>query len=252
MKIYTVSDIHIDYSENKNWLFNISESDYKEDILILAGDITDILVSITQAFELLRSRFRDVFYVPGNHDLWVHRNKIKDSLESFGIIKAIADDYGVKTGPVHYEEFSIIPLYGWFDFSFGFPTQELYQGWYDFTACKWPEGYSEGDVTNYFISLNEDFIENMGRYVISFSHFLPRIDLMPRYIPASFRWIYPVLGTSLLEQQIRRLGSHIHVYGHSHLNRRVMKDNILYINNAYGYPSETRITAKQLLCIHEV
>ncbi len=252
MKIYTVSDIHIDFSENKKWLYNISEYDYKDDILILAGDITDLLVAITKAFEFLKSRFKEVFYVPGNHDLWVHRNKISNSIESFQIIKGLAEDNGIKMKPAQYGALSIIPLYGWFDYTFGEPTDELFQGWYDYTACKWPEGFKEKEITDYFVALNDAFLEIKGEYIISFSHFLPRIDLMPRFIPASFKWIYPALGTSLLEAQIRKLGSQIHIYGHSHLNRRVTKDNTLYINNAYGYPSETRITAKKLLCIYEM
>jgi predicted phosphodiesterase len=53
-----------------------------------------------------------------------------------------------------------------------------------------------------------------------------------------------------LEQQIRLLRSDIHVYGHSHVNRRIEIGGITYINNAFGYPSETRIAAKRLLCIH--
>jgi hypothetical protein len=43
----------------------------------------------------------------------------------------------------------------------------------------------------------------------------------------------------------------MHVYGHSHINRRVEIDGVSYINNAFGYPSETAITSKRLLCIHE-
>jgi len=230
---------------------NISEDDYKEDILILAGDITDSLIDFTLALESMKRRFKEVFFVPGNHDLWIHRNKIKDSFDCFTIIKAIAEDYGVQTGPAKFDDLTIVPLYGWFDYSFGEPTKELYQGWQDFSACKWPEGYNEIRITNYFISLNEEFINNQSGYIISFSHFLPRIDLMPRYIPGKFKWIYPALGTTLLEKQIRIMGSKIHVYGHSHLNRKAVKDNTLYINNAYGYPSERRITTKELLCVHE-
>ena len=88
--------------------------------------------------------------------------------------------------------------------------------------------------------------------VITFSHFLPRIDVMPRSVPDEVRILFPVLGTTLLEQQLRRLGSRLHVYGHSHLNRKVDIDGVSYINNAFGYPYETRIAAKRLLCIHEV
>lgn len=41
------------------------------------------------------------------------------------------------------------------------------------------------------------------------------------------------------------------VYGHSHINRQVFKDNTMYINNAFGYPDETQITAKELKCVFE-
>jgi hypothetical protein len=33
---------------------------------------------------------------------------------------------------------------------------------------------------------------------------------------------------------------------------QVKKDGILYLNNAFGYPDETRIAAKRLVCIHEI
>ena len=140
---------------------------------------------------------------------------------------------------------------GWYDYSFGQPSNELFEMWMDFTACKWPDDLDESGITCYFTSMNEEFLDIKNQSVISFSHFLPRIDLMPSYIPPVKRILYPVLGSILLEQQIRRLGSDIHIYGHSHVNRRISKENTLYINNAYGYPNETRITAKKLLCVFE-
>ncbi|MEW8406943.1 MAG: hypothetical protein AB2688_19615, partial [Candidatus Thiodiazotropha taylori] len=82
---------------------------------------------------------------------------------------------------------------------------------------------------------------------ITFSHFLPRIDVMPNFIPHRFRDIYPVLGSPHLDTQIRALNSEIHIYGHSHVNRAVKIKGVRYINNAFGYPSETRIAAKRLM-----
>ena len=82
-----------------------------------------------------------------------------------------------------------------------------------------------------------------------FLTFLPRIDVMPDYIPKVHQQLYPVLGTIELEHQIRKLGSDIHVYGHSHVNRDVVIDDVRYINNAYGNPGEERIAAKVLKCI---
>jgi Icc-related predicted phosphoesterase len=75
--------------------------------------------------------------------------------------------------------------------------------------------------------------------------------VMPAYIPAERRMLYPVLGSTRIEDQIRVLQPDIHVYGHSHVNRRVRLDGIDYVNNALGYPQETRIAARELVCIHD-
>jgi hypothetical protein len=105
------------------------------------------------------------------------------------------------------------------------------------------------DVAAHFLRLNRQPAWHGGT-LISFSHFLPRIDLMPNYIPRAQRWLYPVLGSVTLEHQLRAMKSTIHVYGHSHVNRRVEIDSVTYINNAFGYPGETRIAAKQLRCVY--
>lgn len=253
LRIFTVSDIHIDYTENKKWLYDLSNNDYKEDLLILAGDISSRMQSIIKSFVTLKSRFKEVLFIPGNHDLWVDRkNNTRNSLDNFYLIKTIAHNCGILMEPAYFESLLIIPLFGWYDYSFGKPSDIIYDMWLDFTACEWPDGYDEVSVTKKFIKMNEPFLNSTSNFIISFSHFLPRIDVMPSYIPHDKRILYPVLGTSLLEKQIRQLGSNIHIYGHSHVNARVKLDNIEYINNAYGYPSERIITSKKLLRIYDI
>ncbi len=256
MKVYTISDIHLDYKENQLWLHGLSLDNFQEDILILGGDISAKTGLVVEAFEAVRKRFREVIYTPGNHDLWVHRNGNRDSFDHFYMIKKIAEDYGIHTTPAHFGALSIIPLLGWYDYSFGPPSKEILRSWSDYSLCKWPEGFQETEVTSYFISINEkmlaqEVLETQDRFVISFSHFLPRIDLMPVYIPEDRQKLYPVLGSDQIEKQIRRLNPDIHIYGHSHFNRNVILDNITYINNALGYPHETRITTRKLICVYE-
>ncbi len=255
LRIYAISDIHIDFAENLRWLNNLSFFDYLNDVLILAGDVTHIISLFEKTIRDLRKRFFEVLFIPGNHDLWVrHSNAmIRDSFEKLELIKTIASDCGIKMEPVHLSSVSIIPLFAWYDFSFAKPDPEISKLWIDYIACKWPERCNEESLTQYFIAQNKFNTElNPNQFVISFSHFLPRIDIMPIYIPAEKRSLYPMLGTVLLEKQIRHLGSNIHVYGHSHINNSVAKDNTLYINNAFGYPYETLITAKKLKCIFEM
>jgi predicted phosphodiesterase len=250
MRVFTVSDIHIDYAANRKWLHNLSRSEYQNDALILAGDITDVMMLVIEAFETLTRCFAEVFYVPGNHDLWVHRNGGGDSLAHFLLLQQVADDYGIRMAPAHLGDISIVPLFGWYDYSFGRPSQAILKAWVDFAACKWPDDFDESDITRYFISMNEAHLDVSNQTVISFSHFMPRIDLMPDGVPADKRFLYPVLGTTQLEAQVRQLAPDIHIYGHSHINRYLTKEDVLYINNAFGYPHETR-TRKKIISVFE-
>lgn len=252
MRIFAVSDLHVDYDENRRWLHNLSEQDYQDDVLIVAGDVSDLLLPLAESFDALKRRFAEVMFVPGNHELWVHRNGTGDSLEKFDRIKKVAAEHGIRTEPVHRGLLSIVPLLGWYDYSFGLPSRELQRAWVDFGACRWPEGFDQAAITGYFVSLNEPHLSVRNQTIISFSHFLPRIDLMPFTIPESKRTLYPVLGTVRLEEQIRRLAADIHIYGHSHINMRNYKDRTIYINNAFGYPHETRWAARRLVCVTEL
>ena len=255
MKVFAISDIHVDYMENLDWLNNLSKFDFKNDILMVGGDVTDNITLFERAMTELRSRFNEVLFVPGNHDLWVLRNPIKDSLRKFELLKTITQNCGIRMEPFCFNSILIVPLFGWYDYSFGQPTNETYEVWMDHNTCKWPNNWQEDRITNHFISMNEPRLKIHNRdqltKIISFSHFLPRIDLLPFYIPLSKRYLNPVLGTSLLEKQIRDLNSDIHVYGHSHVNMEIRKEQTLYINNAFGYPYEFGITAKRLKCILE-
>lgn len=250
MRIFALSDLHVDYEENRRWLHNLSRVDYQADLLILAGDISDMPALQQETFTALRRCFAAVVFVPGNHDLWVHRTRVKDSLAQFELIRQMAADYGIAMQPVHRGPVSIVPLLGWYDYSFGQPSPAVRRGWLDYSACQWPDGLDAAGVTRHFLALNEPHLSVANHTLISFSHFLPRIDLMPFLIPPHKRGLYPVLGTARLDEQIRALTADIHIYGHSHINMRTYKDGVIYINNAFGYPHETRHTARQLFCVY--
>lgn len=252
MRVFAVSDIHVDFDENARWLADLSSGEYRDDVLILAGDVSDFIARLEWTLGLLAARFRRVLFVPGNHELWVTRDvsvKRYTSLEKFEHIRTVVERSGASMQPQVIDRVLIVPLLGWYDYSFGSPGTKLLEGWMDYHACQWPAHFQVQDVAAHFQALNRPPPRHEGMR-ISFSHFLPRIDVMPTYIPQEKRFLYPVLGSTKLEEQIRALGSRIHVYGHSHVNRQIEIDGVTYINNAFGYPEETRIAAKQLLCIY--
>jgi predicted phosphodiesterase len=249
MRVFALSDIHVDFEENAVWVAGISKSDYRSDVLILAGDISHSLSQLGWCLGELGERFKKVVFVPGNHDLWVRDSSANDSFEKFAQVSEVATGCGVSMDPYLEGALTIVPLLGWYDYSFGRPDAKLRSIWIDYEACRWPSDCDVRDVSAYFSARNELNLTLRSARMITFSHLLPRIDLMPRFIPFAKRLIYPVLGTIDLERQLRRLRSMIHVYGHSHVNRRVEINGVCYINNAFGYPSETRIAAKRLVCI---
>lgn len=252
MRIFALSDVHVDHDANFKWVCGLSTGDYTQDILILAGDLTDRLARLDECLALLTRRFRKVLFVPGNHDLWVIRER-RDmhSLDKFEEVRRVVESHGASMQAYRAGEVAIVPLLSWYDHSFGQPSPELRAVWMDYRACRWPGHFSEPEITAHFLSMNEALLQERAPTLISFSHFLPRIDVMPAYIGAGGRLLYPVLGSTRLEIQLRRLKPDIHVYGHSHVNRKVTIDGICYCNNAFGYPGESMYAARQLLCIHE-
>ncbi|WP_186188393.1 metallophosphoesterase family protein [Burkholderia gladioli] len=252
MRIFSLSDIHVDFEGNAEWVASLSRSEYQRDVLILAGDVSDSLERLERCLSTFANCFRRVFFVPGNHELWVMRDPPgTTSLDKFGQVRRVAEASGATLRAELVDGVAIVPLLGWYDESFGVPGQELRDAWMDFHACRWPQGWTSRHVAEYFTGLNALDDLPRGRPTISFSHFLPRIDVMPAYIPASRRMLYPVLGSSLIEAQVRRIRPDLHLYGHSHVNREVVLDGIRYLNNAFGYPHEERITKKSLHCVYQ-
>lgn len=245
MRFFTVSDIHADYRENLKWIEDLSEFDFKNDTLIFSGDISDKIDLTAYIFGRLKRSFRNVFFVPGNHDLWVRNDPSTNSIEKFHILKDVAEDCGVLTDEVSFGDVRIVPLLGWYDYSFGEPENKLHAMWNDFNFCSWPDDFDYFQITEMFINLNS-VKQKEDEFLISFSHFLPFIEVMPSFIPQSKRFLYPVLGSARLGEQVLKLESDVHIYGHSHVNNVTELFGTLFINNAYGYPSEQRICRKKL------
>jgi Icc-related predicted phosphoesterase len=250
-RIFATSDLHIDYEENKQWVAGLSALDYRDDALILAGDISAGLKQIRWCLQTLKERFARVFFIPGNHDLWVDPKKGLNSLERFEQILALCDELEVETQAGVFSGCEILPLFSWYDFSFGKPNQELERRWADFRNCQWPPAMQFEEVAPYFHKLNEQTLDSHKNKLatstrISFSHFLPFPQVLPQRVDPARYWLSPVLGSLKLGEQLIQLKSNWHIFGHSHLNTSSILGSTKYLNNAFGYPSEGKFTRKSL------
>lgn len=64
-RVVAVSDIHVDHPANMKYVEDWAEDQYRDDALLLAGDVTDNLIKLETTLTSLKKKFAAVFYVPG-------------------------------------------------------------------------------------------------------------------------------------------------------------------------------------------
>ena len=220
MGVFAISDLHVDYRENLQWVNALSDRDYQGNALILAGDISHKLSRVQGVFETLMRKFARVFFVPGNHDLWVRNYEEGHSLDKLNRLVILCEQCGVETRDARVGDHWVAPLYSWYRLPEQGPDS-LYvpkpgddatlRVWSDNLFAKFP--IPAENVTDYFLNLNKPPPPSVdaSMTVITFSHFLPRRDLIfsdpseRKRIAPGARDPHPtfnfsrVAGTSLLE-----------------------------------------------------
>jgi predicted phosphodiesterase len=262
MRVFAISDVHTDFRDNLQLLGQLSTQSFRDDALIVAGDVSHDLGVLRQTLLIFVERFRYVFYVPGNHELWIRKGEHEDSVQKFHDVLRLCESLGVYTGPEVVgsgeDRVRIVPLFSWYarpadgsdslhrDRGNGEPGRSV---WTDDYLVKWPGKEGSFRPVPFFLEMNVARLRASSNInTISFSHFLPRQDLMfpapgeaplPPLDPVRAQFNFSsVAGSTLIEQQIRTLGSRVHVYGHQHRNRRRYYDGIWYVSNCLGYPEE--------------
>lgn len=270
-RVFVVSDVHCDYTLNQEWLSLLKLGNFgPADVLLLAGDISDDLHLIQQCLITASQAFGRVFFVPGNHELWVRgvpqesRNgTAQDSIQKLGLILQICQDLGIHTTPMRIGNLCIVPVLSWHHASWD--TEPDIQGVpnvsalsiADYGACIWPEtGPGRGiqgslQIAEWFDSQNEEGWEGLlqakqGCDVISLAHFLPHQVLLPekRYL------FYPNLakaaGSKPLANRLRALQPDMHIFGHTHFSWDATIEGVRYIQAPLCGPSERRRRPRSL------
>jgi hypothetical protein len=263
VKVYTMSDLHVDYHGNMQHLLNLKHPDYADSTLIVSGDCSDKLDKLSQLLCHFKTIFAEVFFVPGNHELWVRDDKHAHSIDKFESILRLCQNLGVHTQPVKIgsgeHSVWIVPMFSWytkpgegddnlFEHKDGNDiTEEI---WSDNRFCRWDPLAPDQSVVDYFLALNTQHVERQyDAPVISFSHFLPLKELSfvigflengPKHFidPLPEFNFTRVAGTSRLAAQIKQAGSVMHIHGHQHRNRHRDIDGITHISHCLGYPKE--------------
>jgi 3',5'-cyclic AMP phosphodiesterase CpdA len=229
---------------------------HPDDWLIVAGDAGDTPAQLDLVLRTLTPRFRQLVWVPGNHDLWTPRSL---PLEQRGVahydrLVALCRRYGVLTPDDPYASWpgagpprAIVPLLLLYDYSFA-PDQVGPEG-----AVLWarqdgvrsadeellhPHPYpSRAAWCHDRVRAAEARLAALPADIrlILVNHFPLRADLavLPR-IPRFRIWC----GTRLTEDWHRRFNVEAVIYGHLHLRSSRTVDGVRFEEVSLGYPRQ--------------
>jgi len=262
-RIFAISDIHTDSVENWDWVRSLSELDYQQDAVIVAGDVSHHLHLVKDTLQEFRRKFRHVFFVPGNHDLWCTGagSESGDSVHKLQELLRTCAQLGVHTAPCRIRSSAsedavwVVPMLSWYHISFDTEPDlpdlrcpPVTRVMTDFSACRWPKGMSPlgEDVALYMDSLNNlaagqdlwDHIKASGERIVSFSHFLPRKELCPEKRFLTYANLPKAIGSDVLGRRVNQLQPDVHVFGHTHFGWDQEINGVRYIQAALAYPYE--------------
>ena len=266
MRMFAWSDLHVDHPDNLGLVSAISDRDFRDDVLLIAGDISCSAERTIGMLEVLRAKFAEVAFVPGNHDLWLDASEQGDSRAKLKKLLAACSGAGVRTEPfsvvIQNTPARIIPLLSWYlkpdegRGSLFIPKPgedpELLC-WADNRRIKWPDFADYQTPAAYLLGLNPRAESADHEVVVTLSHFLPRAELMFHDWEAFRRHGHRhgpdphpefnfsrVAGCWQLDDLLRCARSRLHVYGHQHRNRTRLIAGVQYVSHCLGYPVEWR------------
>jgi len=136
-RIFIISDLHVNYKENSEWVQALS---------LVGGDLSSDLLLLQRTFACLKSRFDRVFFVPGNHELWVSTSRCLDSMEKFYAVLKLCESMRVEIRAAKVQGQAgdmgvwIVPLFSWGTGSLYAAMADenaSFDGWADDYLTKW-------------------------------------------------------------------------------------------------------------------
>jgi hypothetical protein len=276
---------------------SLSRTEYASDALIVGGDVSDDCLILGATLRAFKERFaeasrpvasrsvtacsrahaaailtpRQVFFTPGNHELWTERRAstpAPDAVAKLDAVLALCDSLGVRTQPALVgaapgaTPLWVVPLLSWYHAEFDTEPEldviavpPCYAIMADFRACRWPEGVNarSDDVARLLDARNDaeakawpaELLSTLAQEpearqhpVVTFSHFLPRLELCPEKRFLFFPNLPQAVGSTFLGERVAALRPSMHVFGHTHFACDTALDGVRYIQAALAYPEE--------------
>lgn len=260
MKLWALSDLHVRHVENRQAIERIAP--HTDDWLVLAGDVGETLEDLRFVLATLGPRFRQLIWVPGNHELWTVRDGEGLRGEAkYRALVAMAREHGAATPEDPFLVFDgdgparprlIAPLFTLYDYSFcpdgltpdaalawalkaglecaderllhpdPYPSREAW--------CAERCSYSEARLTEALAARGD-----CPTVLVDHFPLLSELAVLPR-IPRFRIWC----GTRRTRDWHLRFRAEAVIYGHLHMPSRRVIDGVRFEEVSFGYPSQWR------------
>ncbi|KAF1979003.1 metallophosphoesteras-like protein [Bimuria novae-zelandiae CBS 107.79] len=257
-RLWAISDLHLSYKGNREELEKLEPR--PSDGLIICGDVGETAEHLRQCFTTATACFRQVWWVPGNHELFTMPSSKEGGtrgaakyMECVNIARA----FGVLTPEDEFVIWDgdggpcvIAPIFTLYDYSFRpahVPLEEALEWANEENILATDEHLLHNDpyasriewcntlVERAETKLAAAVMENLGTKLVIINHWplredLVNIPLVPRFII----WC----GTKQTEDWHNKYNAKVVVSGHLHVRRTDWKDDTRFEEVSLGYPKQ--------------
>jgi 3',5'-cyclic AMP phosphodiesterase CpdA len=254
-----VSDLHVSYDDNREIVESL-QPETPEDWLLVAGDVGERVADVEWALSLLRERFAQVVWVPGNHELWTIPDdpvKLRGVERYEALVEACRridvltpeDPYPTWEGTAG--QVTIVPLFLGYDYTWrpdGCSTKAEGLAYAHSTGVVCtdeymlhPDPYPTRDdwcrarVTETEARIKQECDPSTPLVFVNHYPLVRDPTHILRY-PEFAQWC----GTELTADWHTRFPTAAMVYGHLHIPRHTTHDGVPFVEVSLGYPREWR------------
>ena len=256
MKLFAISDLHLDFKVNREALASLPVM--RDSGLITGGDLCTSEDHLHHTLDILCARYAKVFWVPGNHELWSSKRSSDGEMlhgdDKYRHLVEVCREYGVltpedpfMTWPDEHGECLVAPMFIPYDYSFR-PDDVTLEN-----AIPWAmeSGVLCSDEKLIKTTPYDSIIEwcqarfdytmerlnqvDPDKPLIIVNHFPFRRDLVRvRRIPRFIIWC----GTRMTESLHTELNAKAIISGHLHMRATDYRDGVRFEEVSLGYPRD--------------
>jgi len=270
-RLYAIGDIHLSYKSNRSALEELRP--HPNDGLILCGDLGETTEHLELAFTAAITNFNQVFWCPGNHELYTLSSDKKGlrGEAKYQQCVEVARAHGVHTPEDPYTIWNgdggscvIAPTFTLYDYSFR-PDNITLEGAVDWAreeetvatdeVLLHPDPYKSREdwcaalIEQTETKLEQTIAQNPDIPLVIVNHWPLRYDLVNlMQVPRFSIWC----GTKKTEDWHTRFNAKVVVSGHLHVRRTDWKDGVRFEECSLGYPRQWKECQERGLDINDL